>query len=302
MREKPDQIVTVYHMHLNPLLEVAKEMGIPVLHLATDFDCKAREVFVDEKGTDYEHFKFSGWVDISEIRDSMHPLSEEQRAISGFCVRREFLTETDESVLKKMREKRHLDPDTKVVLLMGGGGGQRVPFPSKLARSETCNDKLHVVVIAGANKEFGLEIEALKAKNPNITFEVAKGGDPKNPYFIGPQALNEFMDLADVIVTKAGGVSIAEAMQKGLPILFDHRIETFLWEEYNIATVKHLRRGFSANKVKNFVEDLRRTIALGKTSFDQVDPSRVVPKLVEQMQEKAAGDKNFSARRAQNER
>ena len=44
--EKPDQIITSYHMDLNPILEIAEEFGIPVLHIPTDYDMKFWEVFV----------------------------------------------------------------------------------------------------------------------------------------------------------------------------------------------------------------------------------------------------------------
>ena len=48
LEERADLIVTVYHMDLLAVLEVAIDLGnLPVLHLATDIDIKMHEVFLN---------------------------------------------------------------------------------------------------------------------------------------------------------------------------------------------------------------------------------------------------------------
>ena len=57
LEERADLIVTVYHMDLLAVLEVAIDLGnLPVLHLATDIHLKMQEVFL-RKIPRYDHFR-----------------------------------------------------------------------------------------------------------------------------------------------------------------------------------------------------------------------------------------------------
>lgn len=293
LRERPKQIITSYHMALHPIREVAEEMGIPVLHVATDYDTKAIELYPMKNVPKLKHFLFCGPLNYAKVEETMNPMPIENKRISGFPVRKEFLNTTDTQTMNQMKKERNLGATAKVVLIMGGGGGQKVPFPELISKFKGVDDQLHVVVIAGANKEFGDEVKNMKSNNQNITFETAKGDDPDKPYFVSAKKINELMDLANVVITKSGGASTGEAMQKGIPILFDHRQETFPWEEYNIQVVKEFGRGESITQLAEFEEQLKSNLTKPKSNTDLPNPMTNIRQFVSEMQQNISQDNEY---------
>lgn len=312
--EMPDQIVTVYHMDLNPIIEVAKELGIPVVHIATDFDIKATEPF-ETKNPDYDHFKVMVPFENQKILSTTSPLKKDQIAISGAPVRPEFLNKLSAEQITALKKERGLDPDTKVVVIMGGGGGQAVPYPELLAASSTWDEKTHVIVIAGSNTDFAKQLKInlkkegkyLRGSNSNVTIEIAK--DPANTntdrskrYFLSGSEISNLMDMADTIVTKPGGLSCFEALYKGTPALFDHRVELFEWEEDNVKIVKKAGRGLDNCSLKNFEEDLHATLKLGKDfegkGFKTLKTDDFFCKAIVQMQKKAEADSEIKKKQS----
>merc|ERR1719454_1336465 len=100
---------------------------------------------------------------------------------------------------------------------------------------------LHVIVVVGSNYEFGRHLEKAfltkeqrghhafyRGKNSNVTVEVAKdphmdsaSQDVKHSYYLQADELVNLMDISDVLLTKPGGSTTAEAAFRGLPTLFD---------------------------------------------------------------------------------
>lgn len=304
LREMPDQIITVYHMALHPIAQVAgNEMGIPILHLATDYDCKVKELIPNKnKPPKYKHFKYSAPINEPRVTDTLKPLNEDQKTICGFPIRKEFFISTPKKDLEEYKKKHNIDNDTKVLLIMGGGGGQKVPFPYHLAKLQNFESKLRVIVVAGGNNEFGKDIEKLKAKHPNITFQVAQDDVVNNkdkPYYVNGATLSKLMDLADVVLTKSGGASTAEALQKGVPILFDHRMELFPWEESNIAFAKELGRAKSVRNMKSFGHALREGLKMERKGASIPYASERVPELVAEMITQSKLDQDYLDRKSQ---
>ena len=316
--ERPDHIITVYHMHMNPILEVAQEMGIPLIHMATDYDVKASYPF-GKVPPDYKYFKFFLPNESEKVKKSSHPLRQDQIVVGGYPIRPEFFIDTPQDTINQMRAERGLDDETKVVLIMGGGGGQKVPFAEIFAKSKTLKQKLHIVVIAGGNNEFGdylnnkfktvkeLENEAkiLQGENKNVTIEVVR--DPstetdQKPYYVGALELSRFMDMGDAIISKTGGASTAEIIYKGIPVLFDHRIELFKWELKNLKIVKKSGRGYDLKKLKELEQLILKTIKLGKDGdhrvFKKINTRENVRCVVFDQIQKAELDPDMRSKRA----
>mmetsp|Transcript_8255 Transcript_8255/g.19385 ORF Transcript_8255/g.19385 Transcript_8255/m.19385 type:complete len:628 (-) Transcript_8255:99-1982(-) len=246
---KPDLIVTVYHMDLLPILEVAKDLGnLPVLHVATDMDLKMREVFSENQASIYPRFKLAMPFPQTSSQQTALPLSRDRTFLSGYPVREPFLRPKDYNLIRAERAKLAL-PDTKVVLVMTGGGGQDVPWPEQLA-TQGIGKPLHVLVVTGRSEaiktrlehtltnsaEFGDGRRVLQGNDANVTVEVAQEPSHRgaNATYLSADRLSLLMDLADAIITKPGGGTTAEISYRGLPAVFDATQGLLHWEEFTV--------------------------------------------------------------------
>lgn len=281
LRAAPDFIITVYHMDLLPITELCDELGdLPIMHIATDIDAKMWEVW----GTrpEYPHLRVGLPFDVDEAWRTIHPLDQNQTFVAGYTVRRAFLmplrTQAD---LTTARLQRRVPKDAMVVLMMSGSEGQSVTWPVRLANSETWTDGLmHIFIIVGSNAEFGSVLERslqhvervdghliLRGTNRLVTLEVAKNPgntEPGSLYFVSQDELAILMDIADLLVTKAGGSTTAEAAYRGLPILFDATAGMLKWEAFTAEVFERQRRGRRLNDNAELEGAMRDVVALGK--------------------------------------
>lgn len=102
------------------------------------------------------------------------------------------------------REKNGLDPDKYTVLLSAGGMG----FAGLVDAANEIDavDDIQMVAIAGTNQMLFNKLKGLQFHNP-----MHVRGFVNN--------MDEYMDAADIIVTKPGGLSTSEAIAKGKPLL-----------------------------------------------------------------------------------
>lgn len=105
-----------------------------------------------------------------------------------------------------------LDPHRPVVLVMGGGMGP-VPLDEVVQSLEKCGLPLQVLAVAGHDQVMRARLEALRSK-------VALQLHP----FGWSEKIPELMAAADVVITKPGGVTTAEALAAGRPMVLTHPI------------------------------------------------------------------------------
>lgn len=284
----PDFVITTYHMDLMPIMELVQELGgIPIIHLATDMDAKMWEVF----GTNPRNalFRLGLPFGVEESLDTIEPVPRSQSFLSGYPVRPAFLRPMpSEAQRRTMRHRRGIENDARVMLVMSGAGGQAVPWPEQLADSLTWHGPpLHIIVVVGSNFEFGRHLETtylareergrhlfLHGKCPSITVEVAKDpemrvvSEPKYTYYIQEQELVDLMDIADVLLTKPGGSTTAEAAYRGVPTLFDATNGLLHWEAFTVQVFEKHGRGrrmsYSSELEMGIMQtiDLNRSLAL----------------------------------------
>jgi len=94
--------------------------------------------------------------------------------------------------------------DLVTVLISGGGAGVGPLAKLAIAADEACQN-LQVVVIAGRNSELAATLRARDWKRPAHVY--------------GFVPLADMMYAADIIATKAGGLSVSEALAVGRPLL-----------------------------------------------------------------------------------
>lgn len=108
-----------------------------------------------------------------------------------------------ESVLNKYK----LDANLPIVLIMGGGQGL-IPVKAIIKSLERSEFPLQIIVVTGVNKKL---YKSLKKKLRRFRQKILLLGYVNT--------INELMGAADLLVTKPGGITTAEALAKRLPLL-----------------------------------------------------------------------------------
>ncbi len=300
LMERPDLLVTTYHMDLNPTIEVAEELGVPLLHMPTDYDMKMWQVF-GKHAPSYKHFKSLLTDDNPKTRKTAAPLTDEQLGTDGILLRPELYRQFTEDEILAIRREKGIDPDAHVVVISSGGGGQDLPYPDLFMNAPDTGKKYHVIVIAGANNELGDSINSKKkegarfavGKNPNVTVEVAE--DPtmateQRKYFIGAGENAKLRAIASCSITKPGGLTVDEQKQGGVPVILDSRVTPMIWEGFNIdVIVDEKKRGYAYyGDAATFLELVDKTIALGKQPVQDTS-KKILNLMAEMIEEKAKG-------------
>ncbi|MGD0694558.1 MAG: glycosyltransferase [Terriglobia bacterium] len=105
-----------------------------------------------------------------------------------------------------------LDSHRPVVLVMGGGMGP-VPLDEVVHSLEQCGLSIQVLAVAGHNQALRARLEALRGK---VALTLHLFGWTDN--------VPELMAAADLVITKPGGVTMAEALAAGRPMILTHPI------------------------------------------------------------------------------
>ncbi len=105
-----------------------------------------------------------------------------------------------------------LEARRPIVLVMGGGMGP-APLERIVESLEMCGLPLQVLAVAGHNREVLLRLERLRGR-------VALDLHP----FGWTERVPELMAVADLLVTKPGGVTTAEGLTAGVPMVLTHPI------------------------------------------------------------------------------
>lgn len=144
---------------------------------------------------------------------------------------------------KKLLRKRLGWPvDKPIVLLVGGGDGMGPLGKTARAIDESGLD-MGLIVVCGRNERLKANLEALTWENPTFIYGFIR-------------EMPDFMRAADVLVSKAGPGTIAEALNANLPIILYSRIPG--QEDGNVTFVESEGAGVWAPKPQMVVRTLTR--------------------------------------------
>lgn len=124
--------------------------------------------------------------------------------VYGIPLRAKFSLQLDKRPIAK---SLGIDPDVPTILVMGGGQGLG-PIKKILKSLVKVDFKLQIIILAGVNKKLIKELRNMadKTENKILIYEFANNVD-------------ELMELATLIITKPGGMTTAECLAKGLPMV-----------------------------------------------------------------------------------
>ncbi|HSQ39008.1 MAG TPA: glycosyltransferase [Anaerolineales bacterium] len=143
---------------------------------------------------------------------------------------------------RALREKLGWPQDKMITLLIGGGDGMGPISRTADAINESGLD-LGLVIVAGRNERLKEKLEAHEWKIPTHIYGFTRD-------------LPDFMRAADVLVTKAGPGTIAEALNAGLPIILNARLPG--QEDGNVTYVQKERVGVWAPRTDRVVRTLKK--------------------------------------------
>lgn len=105
------------------------------------------------------------------------------------------------------REQLGLAADTSTILIMGGGQGLG-PIKTIIESLDKTNIALQEIIVTGTNTKLfnSLQKKVKKYKKKILIFGYT-------------DQINKFMSASDIIITKPGGITTAEALSKRLPMI-----------------------------------------------------------------------------------
>jgi len=105
---------------------------------------------------------------------------------------------------EEVRNKLNIPADNKVVLIAGGSLG--LGMDEELLKNLSTRSGVHIVVVCGKNKQLQEKLSAHYAGSSVIVLG----------YYL---PMDELYAIADILISKPGGLSTAEALRWGLPML-----------------------------------------------------------------------------------
>lgn len=150
-------------------------------------------------------------------------------------------------------------PEDKFTVLMVGGGEGMGPLAETARAVDASGLDVTQVIVAGRNAELKAYLETLTWENPTFIY----GFTTEMP---------DFMRASDVIITKAGPGTIAEALAAGLPIILYARLPG--QEDGNVYYVQERGVGVWAPEPPQVVRALTRWICKPHTRQQVVENCR----------------------------
>lgn len=174
------------------------KISVPVFAVVTDFVVHRLWVYPEIPGYFVAHDQLSCYLNEQGVKDNgCHAL--------GIPVDEKFAAAHQrEDLLAALG----LAPDRPTLLIMGGGAGV-MPMPDIISACEQIGEKLQIIAVAGNNAGLKSKLVSLAPGLKNCTL-LAMG-------FVNN--VHELMAAADLLVSKPGGMTAAEALCRGLPLI-----------------------------------------------------------------------------------
>jgi 1,2-diacylglycerol 3-beta-galactosyltransferase len=144
-----------------------------------------------------------------------------------------------------LRDKLAWPQDKTIVLVVGGGEGMG-PLAETAHAIDASGLDVGLIIVAGRNAKLKAELEGETWENPTFVYGFV-------------EEMPDFMRAADVIVTKAGPGSIAEALIANLPIILYAKLPG--QEDGNVDFVLSEKVGVWAPDTNKVVQTLTRWIS-----------------------------------------
>lgn len=235
-KQKPDLVISVIPIVNGIILDAAQANNIPMLLIPTDLD--VRTFVRGIHNPTHRKFILTLGFDDPLIRATAEfaKIPENQIAITGLPVRKDFFEIKDKDAIKK----EYNIPEGKpvIVLMMGGQGNSSIQiFAQQLA---TLTFPAHVIICIGKDTEIKESLAAIPF-NPQVTTTIIGFTD----------RISDLLAIADLLITKSGSVSFCEGINMNVPMILDATATLLYWERLNHTLLKKHDWGICLKKASH---------------------------------------------------
>jgi processive 1,2-diacylglycerol beta-glucosyltransferase len=242
-KENPDVLLCTHFLPYISVSASLRKAGVtaPVVAVTTDFD--AHQYWVDPiVDRYYVHTEESAW----QLRSK--GVLAGKIVVKGIPVLPQFRLRTERS---EARRKLGIDEDRLTILMVWGGFG--------VGKAEEMVKEVTAMLQIFPDQNFTLMLVC--GKNEKLQMRTTSAGYPDNVtarVFGFVENIHELMNAADVLVSKAGGLTSAEAMALALPMIIVDPIPG--QETRNAEIIVEQRAGWKALDIANLGYKLKRVI------------------------------------------
>ena len=196
---QPDVIICTHPFPLGivTIIKERLELTIPIVAVITDFTVHPFWIFNNVE---------TYIVAAPQLKENLIGLGvlEERIMVTGIPIDPKFRCVLDKP---SVRRKLGVLSQPSTILLMGGGLGLG-PLKNIVKTLNNSELDYQLLVVVGKNENLQ---KKLKDMLPDLRLNIKVYGFIENIY--------EFMEIADLIITKPGGLTSSEALAKGLPMI-----------------------------------------------------------------------------------
>jgi processive 1,2-diacylglycerol beta-glucosyltransferase/1,2-diacylglycerol 3-beta-galactosyltransferase len=212
LETRPGKIVLFHFFLIKPVFRILKEhnLEIPVITVVTD-PFTAHPIWFLQKGQNYIVFS-----DMLKEKCIEKGIARDNLKVFPFVLDSRFSRKTSEARKSRIRRKLGFKPDSKIILIIGGGGGMPKGFKI-LKKLVARNIDAEIAIVCGNNLK--LYYKAIDLKDQNSLKNLKVFG------FIN--YVHALVSISDVVVTKCGASTFMEILMMGkVPV-----INNYIWEQ-----------------------------------------------------------------------
>ena len=253
VRDHPaDLIVSVHPIATSFALRALGRNHPPFFTVVTDlvtthalwFDTRADRIFVP--------------TEMAHQRALFNKVPAEKLSVVGLPVAARYCAPAGNK--RSLRKKLGWPLDKPIALLVGGGDGMG-PLDTTARAIDDSGLDLGLAIVCGRNEKLKAHLESENWENPTFIYGFTRD-------------LPDFMRAADMIVTKAGPGTIAEALNANLPIILSAKLPG--QEDGNVTYVESENAGIWAPSSELVVRALTRWICRPSERQTVIDNARRV--------------------------
>lgn len=204
-QEQPDLVIHTFPQLVLPNMKKRWKLTMPLVNILTDYDLHGRWLHPH-----VDHY----YVPSTDMKQDMlaHNIQPEQISVSGIPLRADFddlsidsYSVAHQAERAQLRIRAGLQPESKTVLLLAGAYGVLKNVREVCDRLASRTDT-QVIVICGKNESLLQELNTHYSEH--TSFKIIGFTDQ----------MNKWMMMSDCVITKPGGLTVAECIHCALPL------------------------------------------------------------------------------------
>jgi len=240
---QPGKIVVFHFFLIKPVFEIIEKynLDIPVITVVTD-PFTAHPIWFLHKGQNFIVFS-------EMLRDNCikRGIDKNKLKVFPFVLDRKFSQKISDSKTLTIRRKLGFEPDSKVILIMGGGDG--MPHGKKILKHIiTRNMEAEIAIVCGNNEKLFNHVSSLKEKYCIRNLKIYGFVD----------FVHSLINISDVVITKCGASTFMEILLMGkIPV-----INNYVWEQEkgNMEYVCNRKMGILERNTKRIPDVLHKLL------------------------------------------